>query len=81
MTPKYDLKTEGRAHKCRVKVSEFVAIGCGQSKKKAKHSAAKAILDKLIGAQAAGQAPPGQPAIPDLASEILSPYDDGIQGR
>ena len=48
MTPKYDMKTEGQAHKCRVKVSEFVATGCGQSKKKAKHSAAKAILDMLI---------------------------------
>ena len=26
---------------CRVTVGEFVATGCGQSKKKAKHSAAK----------------------------------------
>ena len=23
----------------------------------------------------------GQPPIPDLASKILSPYDDGIQGN
>ena len=58
-----------------------MATGCGQSKKKAKHSAAKAILDKLKGAQDSGKAPVGQPAIPDLASKILSPYDDGIQGN
>ena len=64
-----------------VTVGEFVATGCGQSKKKAKHSAAKSILDKLIGAQNSGKAPAGQPTIPDLATEVLSPYDDGIQGQ
>ena len=64
-----------------VTVGEFVATGCGQSKKKAKHSAAKSILDKLIGAQNSGKAPAGQPTIPDLATEVLSPYDDGIQGN
>ena len=58
-----------------------MATGCGQSKKKAKHDAAKAILDKLRGAQESGKAPMGQPPIPDLASKILSPYDDGIQGN
>ena len=41
----------------------------------------QAILDKLKGAQDSGKAPVGQPAIPDLASKILSPYDDGIQGN
>jgi len=86
ITPKYDLvQIEGAVHeptfKYRVTVGEFVATGCGQSKKKAKHCAAKSILDKLIGAQNSGQASPGQPAIPDLANEILSPYDDGIQGN
>ena len=65
----------------RVTIEEFVASGCGQSKKKAKHDAAKAILDKLRGAQESGKAPKGQPPIPDLASKILSPYDDGIQGN
>ena len=119
---------------CRVTIGEFVATGCGQSKKKAKHSAAKvgtlmisyhqfnyinpslicllstrknkrcwpfvqlslenkvffswskdgliqskAILDKLIGAQNAGLTQPGQPVIPDLAQDIFSPYDDGIE--
>lgn len=86
ITPKYDLvQIEGAVHeptfKYRVTVGDFVATGCGQSKKKAKHCAAKAILDKLIGAQNSGKAPAGQPTIPDLATEILSPYDDGIQGN
>jgi len=86
MTPKYDLvQIEGAVHepifKYRVTVGEFVATGCGQSKKKAKHSAAKAILDKLLNAQNAGVAPPGQPIIPDLAQDIFSPYDDGIEGN
>jgi len=86
LTPKYDLvQIEGAVHeptfKYRVTIGEFVATGCGQSKKKAKHSAAKAILEKLIGAQNSGKAPAGQPTIPDLATEILSPYDDGIQGN
>ena len=85
-TPKYDLvQIEGAVHeptfKYRVTIGEFVATGCGQSKKKAKHSAAKAILEKLIGAQNSGKAGAGQPTIPDLATEILSPYDDGIQGN
>jgi len=86
LTPKYDLvQIEGAVHeptfKYRVTIGEFVASGCGQSKKKAKHSAAKAILDKLKGAQESGKAPMGQPPIPDLASKIVSPYDDGIQGN
>jgi len=86
ITPKYDLvQIEGAVHeptfKYRVTVGEFVATGCGQSKKKAKHCAAKAILDKLVGAQNSGRAPAGQPLIPDLATEILSPYDDGIAGN
>ena len=85
-TPKYDLvQIEGAVHeptfKYRVTIGEFVATGCGQSKKKAKHSAAKAILEKLIGAQNSGKAGAGQPTIPDLATEILSPYDYGIQGN
>ena len=46
LTPKYDLvQIEGAVHeptfKYRVTIGEFVATGCGQSKKKAKHSAAK----------------------------------------
>ena len=54
LTPKYELvHTDGAIHgttfKYRVTIGEFVATGCGQSKKKAKHSAAKSILDKLKG--------------------------------
>ena len=59
-----------QTYKYRVTIEGFVAIGCGQTKKKAKHSAAKAILGKLKGAQKCGKAPMGQPPIPNLASKI-----------
>merc|ERR1719273_1587252 len=56
ITPKYDLvQIEGAVHeptfKYRVSVGELIATGCGQSKKKAKHTAAKSMLDKLIALQ------------------------------
>merc|ERR1739838_394992 len=56
ITPKYDLvQIEGAVHeptfKYRVSVGELLATGCGQSKKKAKHTAAKQMLDKLIALQ------------------------------
>lgn len=56
ITPKYDLvQIEGAVHeptfKYRVTVGEAVATGCGASKKKAKHEAAKNILTKLKAAQ------------------------------
>ena len=58
ITPKYDLvQIEGAVHeptfKYRVSVGDLVATGCGQSKKKAKHTAAKSMLDKLIAMQQA----------------------------
>lgn len=86
IVPKYDLvQIEGAVHeptfKYRVTIGEFVATGCGQSKKKAKHCAAKAILERLRGAQNAGLTAPGQPTIPDITQEIFSPFDDGIQGN
>ncbi len=113
ITPKYDLvQIEGAVHeptfKYRVTVGEFVATGCGQSKKKAKHSAAKAVLEKLRHAQAvvasasavaAAASPPSGTGIvaipvnavslcsqvavdlPDLDKEVISPYDDGIDGN
>ena len=52
MTPQYDLvQVEGEVHqptfKYRVTVGRTLATGCGHSKKKAKHCAAKIMLDKL----------------------------------
>ena len=79
------VQIEGAVHeptfKYRVTIGDFEATGCGHSKKKAKLSAAKAILVKLKDAQESGKAPMGQPPIPDLASKIMSLYDDGIQAR
>lgn len=56
ITPKYDLvQIEGQVHeptfKYRVTVGEFVATGSGQSKKKAKHNAARAVLERMKQAQ------------------------------
>lgn len=56
VTPQYDLvQIEGQVHeptfKYRVTVGNFMATGTGQSKKKAKHSAAKSVLEKIMGAQ------------------------------
>ncbi|XP_034944137.1 RISC-loading complex subunit tarbp2-like isoform X2 [Chelonus insularis] len=53
-TPKYELvQIEGAVHeptfRYRVTVADVVAMGTGRSKKDAKHAAAKAVLDKLIG--------------------------------
>uniref|UniRef100_A0ABD2WKJ7 DRBM domain-containing protein n=1 Tax=Trichogramma kaykai TaxID=54128 RepID=A0ABD2WKJ7_9HYME len=53
-TPKYELvQIEGAIHeptfRYRVTVADVVAVGTGRSKKEAKHAAAKAVLDKLIG--------------------------------
>ena len=50
--PQFDLvQIEGAAHKptfkYRVSAGEFVATGCGQSKKQAKHTAAESMLDQI----------------------------------
>lgn len=100
ITPKYDLvQIEGAVHeptfKYRVSVGDLVATGCGQSKKKAKHTAAKAMLDTLISMQqtspASNSSSKSAPAtakvakvveLPkDLDSELMSPHDDGINGN
>ena len=75
ITPKYDLvQIEGAVHeptfKYRVSVGDVVATGCGASKKKAKHEAAKSILTKLK---------TGAKDLPNL--DLMSPYDDGISGN
>nr|XP_053630220.1 RISC-loading complex subunit tarbp2-like isoform X3 [Cherax quadricarinatus] len=90
ISPKYDLlQIEGAVHEptfvYRVTVGEFAANGSGQSKKKAKHAAAKAVLDIIIQGGAAGAGgsttggAPGAP--PELSTQIVSPYDDGIPGN
>lgn len=58
------------------------AVGTGRSKKEAKHAAAKAILDKLVG-HSDGTLPGDgiSAAIPDVTSQILSPFDDKIPGN
>jgi len=88
ITPKYDLvQIEGAVHeptfKNRVTVAEFSDFGSGQSKKKAKHSAAKAILDKLLGSQAFGGALSETATDGTIVSNHVSgnSYDDGIQGN
>ncbi|XP_015175784.1 PREDICTED: interferon-inducible double-stranded RNA-dependent protein kinase activator A homolog isoform X1 [Polistes dominula] len=52
--PKYELvQVEGVIHeptfRYRVTVGDVIAMGTGRSKKEAKHAAAKAVLDNLIG--------------------------------
>jgi len=96
ISPKYDLlQIEGAVHEptfvYRVTVGEFSASGSGQSKKKAKHSAAKAVLDMIIhGGGGPAVAPPngaGEGAVAQAAqqagelSSVISPYDDGIPGN
>ncbi|KAE8750709.1 loquacious isoform C [Frankliniella occidentalis] len=83
-TPKYELvQIEGAIHeptfRYRVTVADVVAMGTGRSKKEAKHAAAKAVLDKLIGGQSDGLTNNPSPSIPDV--QIVSPYDDKIPGN
>ncbi|RXG52294.1 Interferon-inducible double-stranded RNA-dependent protein kinase activator A-like protein A [Armadillidium vulgare] len=84
ISPKYDLlQIEGPVHEptfvYRVTVGEFAANGSGQTKKKAKHAAAKAVLDIIIQGGSGGQGQTG--STPELSSQIVSPYDDGIPGN
>jgi len=83
INPKYDLiQIEGAIHeptfKYRVSVGEVVAMGSGQSKKKAKHAAAKAVLDKIWGARCATLL---ENLDGNMIPTITSPYDDGIPGN
>jgi len=88
ISPKYDLlQIEGAVHEptfvYRVTVGECTASGSGQSKKKAKHCAAKAVLDIIIrggGSQANGTDGLKLEQNNDLSS-VVSPYDDGIPGN
>ncbi|XP_034242182.1 interferon-inducible double-stranded RNA-dependent protein kinase activator A homolog isoform X2 [Thrips palmi] len=83
-TPTYELvQIEGAIHeptfRYRVTVADVVALGTGRSKKEAKHAAAKAVLDKLIGGQNEGMVNNTTANIPDV--QIVSPYDDKIPGN
>merc|ERR1739844_380529 len=77
ITPKYDLvQIEGAVHeptfKYLVSVGELIATGCGQSKKKAKHTAAKSMLDKLIALQQ-NQQSTNVPGIEASALGVIAP--------
>ncbi|XP_018394221.1 PREDICTED: RISC-loading complex subunit tarbp2-like isoform X2 [Cyphomyrmex costatus] len=73
--PKYELvQIEGAIHeptfRYRVTVTDVVdpivsAMGTGRSKKEAKHAAAKAVLDKLIGVNTDGVESPIPNSLPD----------------
>ena len=86
MTPQYDLvQVEGEVHqptfKYRVTVGRTLATGCGHSKKKAKHCAAKIMLDKLKHLEQPADSNCSQPPIAELSSEVLSPYEDCVEGN
>lgn len=76
ITPKYELvQIEGVVHESifRYRVflsSDFVATGTGRSKKDAKHSAAKNLLDLLVGKQTQEQA--------CECTEVTNPVDDNL---
>lgn len=85
VTPKYDLvQIEGAVHeptfKYRVTVGDYVATGSGQSKKKAKHTAASAVLDKIRAVDKTEQVSVSGGG-GGGGGEVLSPYDDGIEGN
>jgi len=93
ISPKYDLlQIEGQVHEptfvYRVNVGEYTASGSGQSKKKAKHAAAKAVLDIILH----GLGPNHNNGTQDCTlmqannqgselSKMVSPYDDDIPGN
>ncbi|XP_032517232.1 interferon-inducible double-stranded RNA-dependent protein kinase activator A homolog isoform X2 [Danaus plexippus] len=81
--PKYELvQIEGMIHeptfRYRVTVADLVALGTGRSKKEAKHSAAKALLDKLTGATPADQ--PTNGTVPET-STVVSSFEDKLMGN
>ena len=88
-----DVQIEGAVHeptfKYRVTVGDLVSTGCGQSKKKAKHSAAKAMIEKLKALSTSQTGSGVSTAVAKVAAdvpslevtEMISPYDDGIAGN
>lgn len=87
-TPKYELvQVEGAIHeptfRYRVTVADVVAMGTGRSKKEAKHAAAKAVLDKLIGNTDSALVNSTANSLNEqmLTGNMVSPYDEKIGGN
>lgn len=83
LTPQYDLiANEGAVHEptflMRVTVGETVANGKGSSKKKAKHSAAQACLNMLLGVQNGQQTPETEDSPASGAIKTEPTGEDGI---
>lgn len=86
-TPKYELvQIEGAIHeptfRYRVTVAEVVAMGTGRSKKEAKHAAAKALLDKMLGGSLAEVENLSALSVsPEIKADPTSQYDSKIPGN
>lgn len=83
-SPKYELvQIEGEVHDpifvYRVTIGNFTTDATGSSKKKAKHAAAKTVLDIIM--QAGGAGLPGVGDPPEVPSQFLPPNDDDIPGN
>ena len=83
IVPQYNLLTvDDKMHpplfQYRVTVRQLTSTGCGQSKQKAKQSAAKALIGKLIDAN---KSDTENLMVPDLTCNLKVPYDnvDSIQ--
>ncbi|NP_001182008.1 loquacious [Bombyx mori] len=81
--PKYELlQIEGMIHeptfRYRVTVADLFAMGTGRSKKEAKHSAAKALLDKLTGATPSDQTTNG--SVPETGA-VVPTFEDKLMGN
>lgn len=88
IVPKYDLiQIEGAVHepifRYRVSVGELMATGSGQSKKKAKHNAARAMLEQLISIQPSNEKILVKVEIPEKIDTdfIQNNETDGINGN
>lgn len=89
LTPKYELvQIEGAIHeptfRYRVTMENSVAVGTGRSKKEAKHAAAKALLDLIVGYTSDGENSESLTTNgdgPDGNDAILSTYEDKVAGN
>lgn len=91
VTSKFEvISVEGAVHAptfvYRVTVMDMVATATGQSKKKSKHSAAKAILDQIMGKSKTDHLAMDETCVMSdtknvSIEQLVSPYDDGIAGN